>query len=47
MSRTVGELLDEAAAAPVGGWDFTWASGRIATVSSLSWDFAHPHTLVM
>lgn len=40
MNRTVGELLDEAATAPVGGWDFTWASGRIATVSSLPWDFA-------
>lgn len=40
MNRTVGELLDEAATAPVAGWDFTWASGRIATVSSLPWDFA-------
>ena len=32
-------LLDEAAAAPVAGWDFAWASGRIATVIPLPWDF--------
>jgi SAM-dependent methyltransferase len=38
----VAELLDEAATAPVTGWDFewAWASGRIATVSALPWDFA-------
>jgi SAM-dependent methyltransferase len=42
MSPSVGELLDEAATAPVAGWDFEWAraSGRIATVSALPWDFA-------
>ena len=39
MRGTVAELLDEAATAPVAGWDFTWASGRIAVVSPLSWDF--------
>jgi SAM-dependent methyltransferase len=37
----VAELLDEAATTPVSGWDFEWAraSGRIATVSALPWDF--------
>ncbi len=36
----MAELLDEAATAPVAGWDFTWASGRIAVLSPLPWDFA-------
>lgn len=42
MGRAVAELLDEAAAAPVAGWDFTWGwdSGRVATVSPMPWDFA-------
>lgn len=35
---TIAELLDEAATAPVAGWDFAWASGRI-TASPLPWDF--------
>jgi SAM-dependent methyltransferase len=30
MSEAVARLLDEAAAAPVSGWDFAWAAGRIA-----------------
>ena len=42
MGRAVAELLDEAAAAPVAGWDFTWGwgSGRVTTVSPVPWDFA-------
>ena len=39
VRETVTRLLDEAAAAPVAGWDFAWASGRIATVTPLPWDF--------
>lgn len=39
MKGTIAELLDEAAAAPVAGWDFGWASGRI-TATPLPWDFA-------
>lgn len=40
MSRTVAELLDEAAEVPVAGWDFTWGwgSGRISA-TPLPWDF--------
>lgn len=38
MTRSAAELLDEAAAAPVAGWDFTWVGERIA-VSPLPWDF--------
>lgn len=42
MRRDVADLLDEAAAAPVGGWDFRWGreSGRIATVKPVAWDYA-------
>ena len=39
VRETVTRLLDEAAAAPLVGWDFAWASGRIATVTPLPWDF--------
>jgi SAM-dependent methyltransferase len=39
VRETVTRLLDEAAAAPVAGWDFAWASGRITTVTPLPWDF--------
>jgi SAM-dependent methyltransferase len=39
VRETVARLLDEAAVAPVAGWDFAWASGRIATVSPLPWDY--------
>jgi hypothetical protein len=28
MSRTFDELVSEAAAAPVDGWDFSWLDGR-------------------
>lgn len=38
MGRTVAELLEEAAGAPVAGWDFTWAGDRI-TASPLPWDY--------
>jgi SAM-dependent methyltransferase len=38
VTRSAAELLDEAVAAPVAGWDFTWAGERI-TVSPLPWDF--------
>ena len=40
MSRTVAELLDEAADVPVAGWDFTWGwgSGRISA-TPLPWDY--------
>lgn len=38
MRKTVAELLDEAARAPVTGWDFTWAAERTA-VSPPPWDF--------
>ena len=39
MQTTVATLLDEAARAPLAGWDFTWAAERIA-VSPPPWDFA-------
>lgn len=39
MRPTTAELLAEAASAPVTGWDFSWASGRI-TATPLPWDFA-------
>jgi SAM-dependent methyltransferase len=39
MRGTIAELLDEAAVAPVAGWNFTWASERI-TATPLPWDFA-------
>lgn len=39
MREAIARLLDEAAAAPVAGWDFAWASGRIATVNPLPWDY--------
>lgn len=39
MQGTVAELLDDAARAPVVGWDFSWAAGRIVP-SPLPWDFA-------
>lgn len=39
MTGTVAELLDEAAAAPVAGWDWAWSSGRIEQLSSVPWDF--------
>jgi len=35
---TVTQLLDEAARAPVAGWDFAWGAERV-TVSPLPWDF--------
>ena len=38
VGRDIGELLEEAAAAPVTGWDFTCADGRLA--STPPWDFA-------
>ena len=38
VHRTVAALLDEAAQAPLAGWDFAWAAERIA-VSPLPWDF--------
>lgn len=42
MRRAVADLLDEAAAAPVTGWDFRWGHepGRIITVSPVPWDYA-------
>jgi hypothetical protein len=39
MREAIAELLDEAATAPVTGWDFTRMSGRIAA-SPLPWDYA-------
>ena len=36
--RDVGELLDEADATPVAGWDFSWLGERVAT-TPLPWDF--------
>ena len=39
VRETVTRLIDEAAAAPVVGWDFAWASGRITPVTPLPWDF--------
>lgn len=42
MERAVAELLDEAAAVPVAGWDFGWGqeSGRVITVRPVPWDYA-------
>jgi SAM-dependent methyltransferase len=42
MERTVAELLDEAAAVPIAGWDFRWGweSGRVAIVRPVPWDYA-------
>jgi SAM-dependent methyltransferase len=39
MEQAVAKLLDEAAAAPLKGWDFSWSAGRI-TISPLPWDYA-------
>ena len=38
MSRTFDELVSEAAAAPVDGWDFSWLDGR-ATEERPSWGY--------
>lgn len=38
MSRTFEELVDEAASAPVEGWDFSWLEGR-ATEQRPSWGY--------
>ncbi|MBB5912131.1 SAM-dependent methyltransferase [Nocardia transvalensis] len=38
MERTFEELVDEAAAAPVAGWDFSWLDGR-ATEQRPSWGY--------
>jgi SAM-dependent methyltransferase len=38
MSRSFDELLSEAAAAPVDGWDFSWLDGR-ATEERPSWGY--------
>lgn len=38
MQGTVAGLLDEAERAPVAGWDFSWAAGRM-TSSRVPWDF--------
>jgi SAM-dependent methyltransferase len=38
VQGTVAALLDEAARAPVAGWDFRWAAGRIIP-GPLPWDF--------
>jgi SAM-dependent methyltransferase len=38
MSRTFDELVTEAAAAPVDGWDFSWLDGR-ATEERPSWGY--------
>lgn len=38
MSRTFDELVAEAAAAPVEGWDFSWLDGR-ATEERPSWGY--------
>jgi SAM-dependent methyltransferase len=42
MRRDVAELLEEAAAAPVAGWDFRWGleSGRVAIVKPVPWNYA-------
>jgi SAM-dependent methyltransferase len=37
VTQTTTELLEEAAAAPVAGWDFRWIGGRLTT-SPLPWD---------
>ncbi|GAB3211956.1 class I SAM-dependent methyltransferase [Marinactinospora thermotolerans] len=39
MTRTFEELLTEACAAPVDGWDFSWLEGR-ATEERPSWGYA-------
>jgi SAM-dependent methyltransferase len=38
MGRTFDDLVDEAAAAPVDGWDFSWLDGR-ATEERPSWAY--------
>jgi len=38
MSRSFDELVAEAAAAPVDGWDFSWLDGR-ATEQRPSWGY--------
>jgi SAM-dependent methyltransferase len=38
MARSFDELLDEAAAVPVEGWDFSWLDGR-ATEQRPSWGY--------
>ncbi|TDH57709.1 class I SAM-dependent methyltransferase [Mycobacterium eburneum] len=38
MARSFDDLLDEAAAAPVEGWDFSWLDGR-ATEQRPSWGY--------
>ncbi|MDT7722256.1 MAG: hypothetical protein QOE94_3267, partial [Mycobacterium sp.] len=38
MSRSFHELVSEAAAAPVDGWDFSWLDGR-ATEERPSWGY--------
>src|SRR3954452_16110495 len=38
MARRFGELVEEAAAAPVDGWDFSWLDGR-ATEQRPSWGY--------
>ncbi|MDO3646244.1 class I SAM-dependent methyltransferase [Nocardia mangyaensis] len=38
MERTFEELVDEAAAAPVDGWEFSWLDGR-ATEERPSWGY--------
>src|SRR3984957_16588095 len=38
MSRSFDELVSEAAAAPVDGWDFSWLDGR-ATEERPSWGY--------
>ncbi|MGI5324337.1 class I SAM-dependent methyltransferase [Actinomadura nitritigenes] len=38
MDRTFDDLVDEAAAAPVDGWDFSWLAGR-ATEQRPSWGY--------
>ncbi|MFI5714537.1 class I SAM-dependent methyltransferase [Nocardia sp. NPDC051750] len=38
MGRSFEELLEEAAAAPVAGWDFSWLDGR-ATEQRPSWGY--------
>ncbi len=38
MGRTFDELVSEAAAAPIDGWDFSWLDGR-ATEQRPSWGY--------
>ncbi len=38
MDRTFDDLLAEAEAAPVAGWDFSWLAGR-ATEQRPSWGY--------